>query len=190
MASDFFILFSARFIQALLDNLEQRFPEDAQVTLKALNIILNPKALTNNNAEVALFGQNELDYLLQRYGQENQNIVNAARCRQDFLAYKHFVGLHRNKSFPEFCEILIKDQSDVFPDFVVFAELALVVPLNSASCERGFSAQNRIKSKSRNRLRDEQVDRLMKIIINGPHYAEYDYTAAKNNFRAMKDRIQ
>ena len=116
--------------------MEQRFPEDAQVTLKALNIILNPKALTNNNAEVALFGQNELDYLLQRYGQENQNIVN------------------------------------------------------SASCERGFSAQNKIKSKSRNRLRDEQVDRLMKITINGPHYAEYDYTAAKNNFRAMKDRIQ
>ena len=73
---------------------------------------------------------------------------------------------------------------------VVFAELALVVPLNSASCERGFSAQNKIKSKSRNRLRDEQVDRLMKITINGPHYAEYDYTAAKNNFRAMKDRIQ
>ena len=114
--------------------------------------------------------------------------MNAARCRQDFLAYKHFVGLHRNKSFPEFCEILIKDQSDVFPDFV-FAELALVVP-NCASCERGFSAQNKIKSKSRNSLRDEQVDRLMKITINGPHYAEYDYTAAKNNFRAMKDRIQ
>ena len=106
------------------------------------------------------------------------------------LAYKHFVGLHRNKSFPEFCEILIKDQSDVFPDFIVFAELALVVPLNSASCERGFSAQNKIKSKSRNRSRDEQVDRLMKIAINCPHYAEYDYTAAKNNFQAMKDRIQ
>ena len=115
--------------------------------------------------------------------------MNAARCRQDCLAYKHFVGLHRNKSFRELCEILIKDESDVFPDFV-FAELALVVPLNSASCERGFSAQNKIKSKSRNRLRDEQVDRLMKITINGPHYAQYDYTAAKNNFRAMQDRIQ
>ena len=94
----------------------------------------------------------------------------------------HFVALHRDKSFPDFCEILIKDQSDVFPDFVVFAQLALVVPLNSTSCNRVFSAQNKIKSKSRNRVRDEQVDRLMNITINGPHYAEYDYIAAKNNF--------
>ena len=181
MSSDFFILFLTSVIQALLDNLEQRFSEDAKVTLKALNIILNPKVLANRNAEVALFGQNELDYLLQRYEQENQNIANTARCK-DFLAYKHFVALHRNKSSPDFCEILIKDQSDVFPDFVVFAQLALVVPLNSASCERGFSAQNKINSKSRNKLRDEQVTRLMKITMNGPHYAEYDYTADKNNF--------
>ena len=78
----------------------------------------------------------------------------------------------------------------MFSQILLFLQRALVVPLNSASCERGFCAQNKIKSKSRNRLRDEQVDRLMKITINGPHYAEYDYTAAKNNFQAMKDRIQ
>ena len=91
-------------------------------------------------------------------------------------------------NFAESCRKLIVEHADDFPDYIVFAKIALVVPLNSASCERGFSAQNRIKSKSRNRLDDDQVDRLMKISVNGPHFAEYDFTSAKIHFRNMKQR--
>ena len=107
---------------------------------------------------------------------------------QDFLPFKHFMSLHKAKEFLEFLEFLLISHSEDYPDFAVFAEIALVVPLNSASCERGFSCQNKIKTKTRNRLGEGQLERMMKITINGPHFAQFDYTDAKANFRALKDR--
>ena len=67
-------------------------------------------------------------------------------------------------------------------------EFYLCVPLNSVPAERGFSKQNIQKTKLRNRLGENQLQEIMRVSINGPDFATYDYTGAAARFNAMADR--
>jgi len=68
--------------------------------------------------------------------------------------------------FDSFVEILLNDSPEVYPDLVVLASVALVIPVSSAPCERGFSQQNILKSKLRNRLTPDRLDMLLWQQIN------------------------
>ena len=163
--------------------------------MKALDDVLNPKRLPHEHGEIGSHGHDSLRHLLDFYVPQDidaqvtlEGRICRQRCMQDFLPFKHFMNLHKAKEFLEFLEFLLTTHSEDYPDFAVFAEIALVIPLNSALCERGFSCQNKIKTKHSNRLGDGQLERLMKITINGPHFAQFDYSDAKANFSSLKDK--
>ena len=59
-------------------------------------------------------------------------------------------------------------RSDEVQSLIKLCQVALVLPTNTAGCERGFSAQNRIKNALRNRLKGERLDVLITIDIQGP----------------------
>lgn len=44
----------------------------------------------------------------------------------------------------------------------------MVIPVSSVPCERGFSMQNRVKTKQRLGLTDVHVDSLMLVAMEGP----------------------
>ena len=46
---------------------------------------------------------------------------------------------------------------------------------HTADCERGFSKQNLIKSKSGNRIGDAALNRLMLVSIEGKPLEEFDF---------------
>ena len=46
--------------------------------------------------------------------------------------------------------------------------IAITLPASTAGCERGFSTQNRLKTKLRNRLLEGKLDILMRLSIEGP----------------------
>lgn len=50
----------------------------------------------------------------------------------------------------------------------------LVLPVSSAICERGFSAQKRIKSDVRGSLHVDTVEDLIRISMEGPSLQESD----------------
>lgn len=50
----------------------------------------------------------------------------------------------------------------------------LVLPVSSAVCERGFSAQKRIKSDVRSCLNPDTVEDLIRISTEGPELEEFD----------------
>lgn len=160
-----------------------------------MDTILNPQRVPVNANDIGAYGHDMLQLLLDTNAPQNgqgvtlNDKIDVARCNRDFLPFKHFMCIHNNMQCANFLEFLMMHHKDDYPDFAIVAEIALVIPLNSAACERGFSAQNRIKTKSRNRLGEAQVDKLMKININGPHFAQFDYSDAKANFRAMKNRM-
>lgn len=54
----------------------------------------------------------------------------------------------------------------------------LLIPISSAQCERGFSAQNRIKSDVRSSLHVSTTENLIRISMEGPELGEFDPTAA------------
>ena len=130
--------------------LDERFPPETMDCLKALDKILNPKRFPVAANEIRNYGTEELDYLIEHYsaGDVQPPLLNVQRCRQDFVPYKHHTHLSRESTFVQHCEDLILNHMDNYPDFVTLANIALVIPLNSASCERGFFPQNLNKTKS------------------------------------------
>lgn len=75
-----------------------------------------------------------------------------------------------------------------FPTFTTLANIALTIPVSSAARERGFSCQNRIKTGLRNRLSEQNLDSLMKVAIEGPPLAEFDFQRAKDVFNEQRRR--
>ena len=48
-----------------------------------------------------------------------------------------------------------------------------MLPIATADCDRGFSAMNRIKTVTRNRLKTNTLEQLMFISIKGPYLLTY-----------------
>ena len=92
--------------------------------------------------------------------------------------FKHLVRSHRRIPFEKFAKILIEEYEDEFPDFVLLEKIALTIPVSSVPCERGFSTQNAIKSKERNRLSHKRLNRLMFIKLVGPVIEKFNFVDA------------
>ena len=80
-------------------------------------------------------------------------------------------------------EIIGKYHNDECPNMIKLAHLALSCPVQTAGCERGFSAQNLILSPRRNKLGDDTMDMLLRVKLNkcdiNHHYVYRTWKAAK-----------
>jgi len=82
--------------------------------------------------------------------------------------------------------LLVRHQDD-FPQACKLAEIGLSLPVSTASCERGFSLQNRIKIKSRTRLLPENLERLMKLAA-GPEIESFPVSEAVSHWYSVRRR--
>ena len=60
-----------------------------------------------------------------------------------------------------------KFRADTFPNLLKLAQLALILPLQTADVEGGFTAQNLTKTAHRNRMEAETLHNLMTISVEG-----------------------
>ena len=91
-------------------------------------------------------------------------------------------------NFEQFTSYLIQEYNNVYPDFVQLALISLVIPVSSAPCKRGFSVQNSIKTKLRNRLNPERLNGMMMIRLVGPSFENVDFLGAARLFANMRQR--
>ena len=163
--------------------METRFPENELHILECFDKVFNPKRYPDNN--LLAYGRDQLNTLCDHYS----NFVTVERCKGQFLQFKHFVVSHKQDygDFEKFTKLILTDYADVYPDLVLLASIALVIPVSSAPCERGFSQQNILKSKLRNRLNPDRLNRLLVIRLNGPD-KDMDFNSAARAFGSMKDR--
>ena len=179
----------SNFLGELLTQLDRRFPADGMELLKCLHQVLAPQFAQSMAPEhLPEFATAELSYVRHHFGQLPALALNPERARGDFLPFKQYLRQNTSRLMCLFFEELIMGFCDVFPDFVIMAKFYLSIPLNSAECERGFSVQNNIKTKSRNRLGGERLDEIMRIRINGPPVSDFRYDEAAAIFRAQRDR--
>ncbi len=68
------------------------------------------------------------------------------------------------------------------------AVILLTVPVSSVECERGFSRQNLIKTKLRNRLSTRKLYDLMSISLDGPIADKFDFKRAFDKWAEKKQR--
>jgi len=75
-----------------------------------------------------------------------------------------------------------------FPLVYRLIELALLLPVATASVERAFSAMNIIKTDLRNRMADEWLNDLLLCYIEKEIFRSIDAKEIKNTFQATKNR--
>ncbi|XP_056107720.1 zinc finger protein 862-like [Rhinichthys klamathensis goyatoka] len=61
-----------------------------------------------------------------------------------------------------------------YKNILHLVHIMLVLPVSSSVCERGFSAQKRIKSDVRGSLHVDTVEDLIRISMEGPSLQEFD----------------
>lgn len=135
-----------QFIQALVDNLKSRFPEQ---NLLEAGACLSPTSWPKDEDQRALFG--------------DEHVINLAKlCNVDRRSALDDFRLYKNNTqrVGKTLESLIQRIS--------------LLPVSSAECERGFSCMNRNDTAVRNRLAIDSLSALIFIKTNGPHPAAFN----------------
>jgi hypothetical protein len=65
----------------------------------------------------------------------------------------------------ELWKLIATYHRDEFPNLIYLAQIALTHPIHTAYCERSFSAQNNITTYLRNRISEDNCDKLKKEMI-------------------------
>ena len=100
----------------------------------------------------------------------------------------------RTLSLSDLCKLLLSTPQYVlqYPNLVKLATVVLIIPVTSVECERGFSCQNRIKTKFRARLQNPTLNNLMQITyFSEEHFCAeqlQDYLLALGKWKAMRER--
>ena len=82
-------------------------------------------------------------------------------------------------------QLISKYHKADFPNLIKLAQLALTSAVHTAGCERGFSAQNAILTKGRNRLLVENQHKLMRVKMT----ADIDYEQVIQIWRQKNRRL-
>ena len=119
----------------------------------------------------AFYGASPEETFSEPEGKKEQettkHVVNIEETMSEWTLLKHLVKEHMypNDSLSRLWQIIYKHHKDNFPNLFQLARLALIIPLQTADCERGFSRQNLIKDAQRNRLSGERLTKLMRISL-------------------------
>ena len=98
-----------------------------------------------------------------------------------------FSGAYSSLRFDGLARMLLLRHKDDFPQACLLAEIGLSLPVSTASCERGFSLQNRIKVKSRTALLPENLEMLMKLSA-GPDLKAFPVPKAVAHWYSIRRR--
>jgi hypothetical protein len=175
---------AAEYINNLVDNLNARFEEESMDKLSVANKILNPNMLPETTTSIIMYGEEDIESVTKWLGPINDHpgLVDTERMKQDHTQFKMTLKNMRGKTLSNVCEIIINDFSDSYPDYAVLAKYMLTAPLTSVACERGFSTQNRLKTKARSRTSHEKVAKLIRIIEEGDIIKDFPAAAIVQRF--------
>ncbi|CAF4969970.1 unnamed protein product [Rotaria sp. Silwood1] len=139
-------------IHRLLRELDRRFtPSKVQ---ESLSILFDPQYLLTNKKNIGClnYGRAELDFLRQKY--------------KKFPGFDSNIVRNEWESFKQSLSDFTTTNSDFlrqYNNILFLMNIYLISPTNSAECERGFSAINRIQATGRSRLKISTLDILMTV---------------------------
>ena len=146
--------------------------------------VLDPVVIRKNESCLATFGKNEIVSVGSYFK------LDCDKLRSEYSTYKRLViGSCKDMNLHEVALKIIKEQECLMPNICNCLKVCCVIPVSSVSCERGFSTQNRIKSKVRTNLNNETLNRLMRISEEGPALKEFDFGKAVQIWRQKTRRF-
>lgn len=171
------------YISRVLDEMDKRFPIPT-LEMCAKFQCVEPCSI-KVNIEDPTFGYNCIRDIVQQFCSE----MNIDDVIAEYALYKQVVKNENVTNFEKFCEKFLRENNETFPTISRIIQVGLVMPVTSVPCERGFSTQNRIKSKFRNSLNNKNLDILMRISELGPEKLnESQLIRAYNIWYELKNR--
>lgn len=153
-----FITAGDTFLGNLIENLKERFPKETLDICKALDLVVNPQSPPESAAAIAAHGADALNKPIEHYGQPNTTsgdrdidpLIDPDVTRADYLQFKFILNTYHLMNRQQFIKRFLADEGlcEQFPTFATLANIALIIPVSSASCERGFL----VKTESRQAL--------------------------------------
>lgn len=189
----------ASFVDKLIENLKERFPEKDSNIMYALGCLAMRPLSFLSKEQLNVWGDEKIHLLTEHFGKEKEHsfgsnekttaeaIINAEETKKEWRLIKPLVmneGYSRDR-MPELWTMIYKNHREVFPNLLKLAAIALTAPIHTAECERGFSKQNKIKTSLRNRIKPERVDDLITVKCEG---SEIDFSSVIKHWNAKKNR--
>ena len=175
---------AVEFVRCVVDNLRSRFPD---VELYKAAMIFDPSNLPSSDDEFCTYGEKEVELLCTTYS----DFVDYAKCALEWDTLKQMIkSSYQTCKFDEFILKLATEESlyVLYPAMSSLAEIIAVFPASTAEVERGFSYQNAIKSKSRNRLSTTHLDQLLRLRLNSPETHDFPLRMAYKKWSELKQR--
>ncbi|XP_021373041.1 zinc finger protein 862-like [Mizuhopecten yessoensis] len=185
------------FVSALQDQVKARFPKDSTSVACSFDI-LGLRNLTFLSEEEQLsFGNEKIAVLCDHFGSEKKilEVISSPKFDQKFLPAEWTLAktVIKQERYPrdrmaQLWQLVHQHHAETFPNLLKLVQIAILMPYQTADCERGFSNQNNTKTSSRNRLEGKTLNRLMLINIEGPPLREFDFGRALSVWKSKKDR--
>ncbi len=185
----------------LIENIENRFPEEEM--LSAFSVLAMRPLSMFNAKDRAEYGNEEIEELWDFYGKEqvvrnkdsNDNMVEVRSAAKlgtlkevlaEWKEVKEIViaGKYARDNLATLWQMIAHYHPN-FVNMIFLAQLALTSAVHTAGCERGFSVQNRILTKKRNRLNVGTQDKLIKVQLEGK---SIDIEEALKIWKGRKER--
>ena len=185
------------FCSNLKRNINARFPQSSLDVSMAFAILGMRTVSFLPEDELDDYGKKEIDILVNHYGKDkiiddvvSKAIIDGDKCHLEWNILKRLVIQQKYPRDKMSClwKLIHVYHSDTVPNMIRLANLALIMPYQTADCERGFSCQNSIKSSKRSRMKSENLNALMTIKIEGGSLEDFDYSRAVDCWRDKKKR--
>lgn len=111
---------------------------------------------------------------------------------------ERLIDIHPQKATPSMIDLLSAFLADghaveANEQCAIVVAAAVTTPLNTAQCERGFSAMNLLKNELRNRMSEKTLQQVMRVSLEAPPIATVSPEVWKNIFLkrwlAMRQRV-
>ncbi|KAJ8365057.1 hypothetical protein SKAU_G00138880 [Synaphobranchus kaupii] len=152
----------------------------------------DPREWPADHQELASYGRDHLATVSEHFA----NVLDRMGCDQEKAQRVEWSsakvpikslpqGLQRN-AWQDF--FLDDERRSSFPNLLLIVELILVLPLSTASVERGFSAMKRTKTYWRSNLSVHTVTRLLFISLEGPDMEHFNAMPVVKRWLKKADR--
>ncbi len=177
-----------KLVNNIIEGLNDRLLQDKEL-LQNASIFVPETSANLDKDEFHGFGHDEICMLVTHFAQFQLSDMAAVVDEWNQLKYDTLNPEIQSRA-STWLEVLKNclRRSDVFPNLSVLAEILLCFCAENAEVERGFSLYNRIKTKTRNRLKIDTIDTLMRLRLNSPPWHSFDYNQAATIWLAMMRR--
>jgi hypothetical protein len=168
-------------IQAIIEGLNSRFPEDLLSIISCFEAY-NPLCLAS------------LDILECKKRVQNLGIHFNTYLKSDELLKEYddvhilLTNSYKSRKLHNVANVFLNSYLELYPNTCTIYEIYLVIPISSASVERSFSTQNRIKNKFRNRLSIKNLSNFIRISDENIDAESFDFDEAAKIFKGLKNR--